>query len=105
MQRLRLDAHGRAGELLDPRDLQGFRDEERLAVVESDRPEQHAALLARHAPRQPPRHHVDLAHAEEREDRCHLDEANLLGIAEDRGRDRAADVDVEAGVTPAAVDE
>ena len=104
MQRLRLDAHGRAGELLDSCDLEGSRYEEGLAVVEGDGSEQHAALLARHAPCETARHHVDLAHPEEREDRGDLDEPDLVGIAEDCGGDGAADLDVEARVAAAAVD-
>ena len=43
--------------------------------------------------------------AEEREDRGDLDEPDLVGIAEDRGGDGAADVHVEARVAAVAVDE
>ena len=74
------------------------RDQEALSVVEDHGPEQQSHAFALKRPRQPARHEVDVGRPLELLDRRRLLVADVVRRAEDRGGDRAADVDVETAV-------
>ena len=97
--RSRLDADRGAVEVLDRLHVGRLADDEGGAVVPVDRGELDAELdVALKRDRRDARQHVHLAGLERREtlSRGERREPDLLRVAEHRGRDRAAHVDVEA---------
>ena len=81
-------------------DLARARQHESLAVIIGDRREIEVVIgLARHAPGRVARENVDLAVLQFLEALAGIErnEFRLLRIVEDRGRHRAAEIDVEAG--------
>ena len=103
VRRARLDADRGAVEVLDRLHVATLADDEAGAVVPVDRGELDAELdVALKRDRRDARQHVDLAGLERGEalSRGERREPDLLRVAEHRGRDRAAHVDVEATPLP-----
>ena len=99
-RRALLHAHGRAVELTRRLDLELLGHDEALAIVIVDGRALEAELrLARGRPGGIAGEHVDVARLQRREAVLggERDELYLVRIVEDRGRDRAAEVDVEPG--------
>src|SRR5689334_8788278 len=101
-----LHADGRAVHLLGARDAQLLRDHEALAVVVVDAGEDDPERrVARQRPGAVAREDVDLARLQRSEAllRVERNELDLVGVVQDRGGDRLAEIDVEAGPLALAV--